>query len=171
MKRRPQPIVYLFRIELCLCMHARLKSTFHNFPLPPHSVSVHDNHQPMYAVRRHSNRPGKIRLCTRDAYTFWKDSAVGSLLSCMHVLRTYCCGLHGTMYEPILKRGHSNALKASHNMFIRFRSKDVSLERLHYQLSTNLGLLQANLTYMHSKFWYGLSLDSRIIPTLEAASV
>ena len=52
-----------------------------------------------------------------------------------------------------------------------FRSKDVSLERLHYQLSTNVGLLQANLTYMHSKFWYGLSLDSRIIQTLEAASV
>ena len=56
--------------------------------------------------------------------------------------------------HPILKRGHSNALEASH-VFIRFRSKDVSLERLHYQLSTNLGLLQANLTYMHSKFGTG----------------
>ena len=53
------------------------------------------------AVCRHSNQPGKIHLhlCTKGAYTFWKDSAVGSLLSCMHVLRTYCCGLHGTMYE------------------------------------------------------------------------
>ncbi len=35
---------------------------------------------------------------------------------------------------------------------IRFRSKDIFLERLHYQLSTNLGLLQANMTYMHAKF-------------------
>ena len=35
-------------IKHCLGMHARLKSTFHNVPLPPHSVSVHDNHQPMY---------------------------------------------------------------------------------------------------------------------------
>ena len=34
---------------------------------------------------------------------------------------------------------------------LRFRSKDVPLERLHYQLSTNLGLLQSNLTYMHEK--------------------
>ena len=37
-------------------------------------------------------------------------------------------------------------------MFIRFRSKDISLERLHYHVSTNLALLQANLTYMHAKF-------------------
>ena len=56
------------------------------------------------------------------------------------------------LVHPILKRGHSNAVEASHNVLIRFRSKDVFLERLHYQLSTNLGLLQANLTYMHDKF-------------------
>ena len=35
---------------------------------------------------------------------------------------------------------------------IWFRSKHIFLERLHYQLSTNLGLLQANLTYMHKRF-------------------
>ena len=55
------------------------------------------------------------------------------------------------LFHPVLKRGHSNALEASHNVFIRFRSKDISLQRLHYHLSTNLGLLQANiLTYMHA---------------------
>ena len=37
------------------------------------------------------------------------------------------------LVHPVLKRGHSNA---SHNVLIRFRSKDISLERLHYQLST-----------------------------------
>jgi hypothetical protein len=77
------------------------------------------------------------------------------------------CEFHALLYEiecteraaqasklvhPILKRGHSNAVEASHNVLIRFRSKDISLERLHYQLSTNLGLLQANMTYMHAKF-------------------
>ena len=77
------------------------------------------------------------------------------------------CKFHALLYEiecheranqaeelihPILKRGHSNALEASHNVFIRFRSKDVFLQRLHYHLSTNLALLQANLTYMHAKF-------------------
>ena len=52
------------------------------------------------------------------------------------------------LVHPILKRGHSNAVEASHNVLIRLRSKDIFLERLHYHLSTNLGLLQANLTYM-----------------------
>ena len=75
------------------------------------------------------------------------------------------CEFHALLYEiecmeraklasqlvhPILKRGHSNAVEASHNVLIRFRSKDISLERLHYHVSTNLGLLQANLTYMHA---------------------
>ena len=34
-------------------------------------------------------------------------------------------------------------------MLWRLRSKDISLERLHYHVSTNLALLQA---YMHAKF-------------------
>ena len=50
------------------------------------------------------------------------------------------------LVHPILKCGHSNAVEASHNVLIRFRSKDSNLERLHYQLSTNLGLLQSYLT-------------------------
>ena len=74
------------------------------------------------------------------------------------------CPFHALAYEieralqadklvhPILKRGHSNAVEASHNVLFRLRSKDIFLERLHYHLSTNLGLLQANLTYMHAKF-------------------
>ena len=68
------------------------------------------------------------------------------------------CKFHALLYEiecharakqvkelihPVLNRGHSNALEASHNVFIRFRSKDISLERLHYHVSTNLALLQA----------------------------
>ena len=76
------------------------------------------------------------------------------------------CEFHALLYEiecmgrasqasrlvhPVLKRGHSNLVEASHNVLIRFRSKDISLERLHYHLSTNLGLLQANLSYMHAK--------------------
>ena len=77
------------------------------------------------------------------------------------------CEFHAMLYEiectdraalasklvhPILKRGHSNACEASHSVLIRFRSKQIPLQRLHYHLSTNLGLLQANLTYMHARF-------------------
>ena len=46
------------------------------------------------------------------------------------------------LIHPVLKRGHSNAVEASHNVFIR----DIYLGRLHYHVSTNLALLQANLT-------------------------
>ena len=55
------------------------------------------------------------------------------------------------LVHPVLKRGHSNWLEASHNVLIRFRSKDISLQRLHYHVSTNLGLLQSNMTYMFDK--------------------
>ena len=65
------------------------------------------------------------------------------------------CKFHALLYEiecharakqvkelihPVLKRGHSNAVEASHNVFIRFRSKDIYLGRLHYHVSTNLAL-------------------------------
>ena len=77
------------------------------------------------------------------------------------------CPLHSLAYEielnerasmandlvhPVLKRGHSNWLEASHSVLIRFRPKHISLERLHYEVSTNLGLLQSNMTYMYEKW-------------------
>lgn len=83
-----------------------------------------------------------------------------------HTKHILSCPLHSLAYEiecdrradmadvlvhPVLKRGHSNWLEASHNVFIRFRSKHINLERLHYATSTNLGLLQSNMTYMYSK--------------------
>ena len=43
-------------------------------------------------------------------------------------------------------------MEASDNVFSR--SKDISLERLHYHVSTNLALLQANLTYMHANSYH-----------------
>ena len=55
------------------------------------------------------------------------------------------------LVHPVLKRGHSNWLEASHNVFIRFRPKHIHLERLHYVLSTELALLQSNMTYMYEK--------------------
>ena len=65
-----------------------------------------------------------------------------------------CCNrasMADSLVHPIFKRGHSNHLEASHNVLIRFRSKDVALQRLHYEVSTNLGLLQSNLTYISEK--------------------
>lgn len=53
--------------------------------------------------------------------------------------------VHSTM-----KRGHSNWLEVSHT-FIRFRPKHINLERLHYVVSTELALLQSNMTYLYEK--------------------
>ncbi|XP_064401731.1 protein starmaker-like [Halichondria panicea] len=55
------------------------------------------------------------------------------------------------LVHPILKRGHSNWLESSHSVLIRFRQKHVFLERLHYIVSTNLGLLQANMTHEYQQ--------------------
>ena len=83
-----------------------------------------------------------------------------------HTRYPVSCPFHSLAYEiecheraeaseqivhPTLKRGHSNWLEASHNVFIRFRPKHIHLERLHYVVSTELALLQSNMTYMYHK--------------------
>ena len=83
-----------------------------------------------------------------------KDYATWYVLTCPFHSLLYeieCDSMADSLVHPVLKRGHSNWLEASHNVFIRFRSKDISLERLHYEVSTNLGLLQSNMTYMYKK--------------------
>ena len=55
------------------------------------------------------------------------------------------------LVDSTLKRGHSNWLESSHNIFIRFKQKHIFLERLHYHVATNLGLLQANQTQEYSQ--------------------
>ena len=55
------------------------------------------------------------------------------------------------LVHSTLNRGHSNLLEASHNVFICFRPKHIDLERLHYVVSTELALLQSNMTYLNEK--------------------
>ena len=55
------------------------------------------------------------------------------------------------LVHPELGSATSNILEASHNVFIRYRPKSISLSRVHYMVSTNLGLLQSNLSYMIKK--------------------
>ena len=50
-----------------------------------------------------------------------------------------------------LKAGHTHIMEASHNIYIRYRSKHIALERLHYHVATDLALLQANLSAMREK--------------------
>lgn len=72
-----------------------------------------------------------------------------------------CTGKHS-----FWRRGHSNWPKASHNVLIRFRNQHIFLERLHYQLSTNLDLLHMIDVHAERK-GPGLSLDPRPLWALE----
>ena len=105
----------------------------------------------------HPLRVCTCKKCDKEVKCEGKPYVTRMKLDCeFHALlyEIECCEraeLANRLVHPILKRGHSNALEASHNVLIRFRSKDIYLERLHYELSTNLGLLEANLSYMHAK--------------------
>ena len=83
-----------------------------------------------------------------------KDYHTREVLSCPFHLLVYKieCHFRAKMADQLVeKRGHSNWLESSHNIFIRFRQKHIFLERLHYHVATNLGLLQANQTLEYSQ--------------------
>ena len=48
-----------------------------------------------------------------------------------------------------LGRGHTNQLESANNALIRFRKKNWNIKQVHCHASTNLGLLESNLTFMH----------------------
>ena len=72
------------------------------------------------------------------------------------------CDLHGLAYEiecakraknaekaidPELGKGLSNLPESTFSVLTKFLAKDTNLHQKHYQVSTNLGLLQANMTW------------------------
>ena len=86
-----------------------------------------------------------------------KDYHTREVLSCPFHLLVYEIECHtraemaNQLVHETLKRGHSNWLEGSHNVFIRFRPKHIFLERLHYHVATNLALLQANMTHEYDQ--------------------
>ena len=76
------------------------------------------------------------------------------------------CDLHSLAYEiecnhradqaseiidPDLGRGHSNLCESTFGVVTKFRPKDTNLHRMHYQTSTNLGLIQSSMTFLYGK--------------------
>lgn len=53
--------------------------------------------------------------------------------------------------DPDLGRGHSNLCESTFSVLTKFRPKDTNLHRMHYQASTNLRLIQSNMTYLFEK--------------------
>ena len=49
--------------------------------------------------------------------------------------------------DPGLGKGHSNLPESTFSVLTKFRAKDINLHREHYEASTNLGLIQSNMTW------------------------
>ncbi len=79
---------------------------------------------------------------------------------------TLRCELHALAYEiecnhradhaaeiidPELGRGHSNLCEATFSVVAKFRAKDTNVHRVHYQTSTNLGLIQSSMTFLYER--------------------
>lgn len=87
------------------------------------------------------------------------------------------------LVHPVLDKVDTNINESSHNTLTKFRSKDTHLHRLHYTVSTNLGLLQSNMKWMCEKrgcgyHWLldlfksmGLSISTGMVEALRSSNV
>ena len=55
------------------------------------------------------------------------------------------------LIHPGIGNVTTNIVEASHNVLVRYRSKDWNVTRLHYQVSTNIGLIQSYMTNLYTK--------------------
>lgn len=102
--------------------------------------------------------------CEVDADGFYPDlKCSGEPYQSANVLK---CELHGLANEiecterakdaekiidPDLGKGHSNLHESTFSVLTKFRAKDTNLHMKHYHASTNLGLIQANITWCHKQ--------------------
>lgn len=53
-----------------------------------------------------------------------------------------------SIIHPDLGKGSTNVVEYSHSVLSKFRGKDWNIKKLHYIVSTKIGLLQTNLKWM-----------------------
>ena len=124
--------------------------------------------------------------CDSDENGFYPDmKCPGQPYRSAHPLK---CEFHGLAYEiecaerakkaetvidPDMGKGHSNLPEATFSVVTKFRAKDTNLHQKHYQASTNLGLIQANMTWLYKQrgpeYHWIVDLYSRMgLPVLSA---
>ena len=54
-----------------------------------------------------------------------------------------------TVIHPVLGKGSTNVVEMSHSVLTRFRAKDWNIEKLHYTVSTDMGLIQTNMPWCY----------------------
>ena len=50
--------------------------------------------------------------------------------------------------DPVMGEGHYNLPESKFSVLMKFRPKDTNLHQMHYEVSTNMGLCQSNMTYL-----------------------
>ena len=53
--------------------------------------------------------------------------------------------------NPGMGKGHSNLPESTFSVLTKFRTKDINLHQDHYQASTNMGLIQSNMTWCYQQ--------------------
>lgn len=102
--------------------------------------------------------------CKCDEDGFYEElKCPGENYHSAHVLK---CEFHAMAYEiecaeraagaekvidPGLGKGHSNLPESTFSVLTKFRAKDINLHQKHYFASTNLGLIQANMTWCFTR--------------------
>ena len=102
------------------------------------------------------------KKCEADVDGFYAElKCSGEEYHSAHILR---CEFHALAYEiecserakdaekvidPDLGKGHSNLPESTFSVLTKFRAKDTNLHMKHYHAATNLGLLQANMTWCY----------------------
>lgn len=56
-----------------------------------------------------------------------------------------------SVIDPELGKGHSNLPETTFSVLTKFRAKDTNLHQKHYQASTNLGLIQGNMSWLYKE--------------------
>ena len=97
------------------------------------------------------------------------------------------CDLHSLTYEiecdhraeptaevidPEFGRSHSNPCESNFSVLTKYCPKHTNLHRLHYQVSTNIGLIQSSMTYLfgrrRSSYHWAIELYERMgLPQLK----
>ena len=77
--------------------------------------------------------------------------------------RALTCDPHSLLYEiecnriaekanevidPVMGEGHYNLPESKFSVLMKFRPKDTNLHQMHYEVSTNMGLCERNMTYL-----------------------
>lgn len=91
--------------------------------------------------------PKEVR-CKRKKYTTFHK------LTCPYHALAYEieCHYRSTQAKQVIHtevgKGATNQLESAHSTLIRFRKKNWNIRRLHYRVSTNLGLMESNMSFM-----------------------